>query len=212
MSDHTYYKKLNLPANPLKDSRAVSQMSITGVYDIVEPHAILTDEILSIFDSLELRVKMVALFGRMDGTSTKHDRLIHADLYKNNADVRGWSKLVAGVNWEIEGSHNVFYWYDMSKLDEHWPPVVGSGTSKYDLLNGIHYGQRGNHGVYPEQAVVLEHTTIDGPTLVRTDIPHSTLYHNPNTYRVGVSVRFFEEDFDHNWETVLAKFQPVFLK
>jgi hypothetical protein len=62
----------------------------------------------------------------------------------------------------------------------------------------------------PETATLLDQTSIDGPTLVRTDIPHTTLYKNTTTNRVGVSVRFFEEDYNHSWDDALVKFAPLF--
>jgi len=207
----TYFKKLNLPSNPLKDSKEVSQRIITMGYNIVLPEEVLTSEILDCFKNIGLRPKMVVLFGRGDNTSTPKDRMIHSDVAFNNKVPGNWQRLVAGVNWEIEGSHNDFYWYDMTGVKECWPDEPLASTSKFNYLNGIHFGQRYKLGI-PETAKLLDQTTIDGPTLVRTDIAHATLFNNPTTTRVGVSVRFHEEDFDHSWDTALEKFESLIKK
>jgi hypothetical protein len=203
----SYFKKLNLPLNPLRDTASVIKTHLTGGYNIVMPQAVLTDEIINIFRNLGLRPKMVVLFGRNDSDSSTDDRLIHTDLMEDATCERGWRKLVAGVNWEIEGSINDFYWYDMSAVKECYPNDPYT-PPKYQHLNGIHYVERLKMGI-PEQAVLLDHTVIDSPTLVRTDIPHATLYKNKNTTRVGISVRFYEEDFDHSWDGAVEKFNSV---
>ena len=47
-----------------------------------------------------------------------------------------------------------------------------------------------------------------GPTLVRTNAPHMTIYKSTLLPRVGVSVRFDESDFD-TWEDVTAFMQQI---
>jgi hypothetical protein len=204
----SYFKKLNLPSNPLKFSKAVTETQILGGYNIVLPNQVLTTEIINIFQSIGLRPKMVVLFGRGDSTSSPKDRMIHSDIAFDNQVPGNWRKLVAGINWEIEGSYNDFYWYDMTGTKECWPTEPLADRSKFNYLNGIHFGERFKMGI-PENAKLLDQTTIDGPTLVRTDIPHATLFNNPTTTRVGVSVRFYEEDFDHSWEGAVDKFTSL---
>jgi hypothetical protein len=204
-----YHKKLNLPANPLKDSKSVTQLTITAGYNIALPEKVLTDEVIDIFKSAGLRPKMVVLFGRGDGNSAPSNRLIHTDVAFDQTVPGKWRKLVAGVNWEIEGSVNDFYWYDMTGIKECWPDEELGIGSKFNYLNGIHFIERLKMGI-PESAKLLDQTSIDGPTLVRTDIPHTTLYKNTTTNRVGVSVRFHEEDFNHSWEDALVKFAPLY--
>lgn len=207
----SYFKKLNLPNNPLKDSKEIIQRTITLGYNLVLPNEVLTSEVLDIFKKLGLRPKMVVLFGRGDSTSSPKNRMIHADVAYDNQVTNNWRKLVAGVNWEIEGSHNDFFWYDMSGVKECWPKEPLANASKFNYLNGIHFGERFKMGI-PETAKLLDQTTIDGPTLVRTDVPHATLFNNPTTTRVGVSVRFFEEDFDHSWYGAVEKFSALVKK
>jgi hypothetical protein len=207
----SYFKKLDLPANPLKNSKEVSQRIITAGYAIALPNDVLTNEILDIFKGLGLRPKMVVLFGRGDGTSAPDDRLIHTDIALDKTLPGQWRKLVAGINWEIEGSFNEFYWYDMTGIKECWPETEATVMIKFNYLNGIHFGERLKLGI-PDTAKLLDKTIIDGPTLVRTDIPHATLFNNPTTNRVGVSVRFHEEDFNHSWEGAVDKFTSLIKK
>ena len=204
----SYFKKLNLPLNPLQNSKELSQRNITAGYNIVLPNDVLTTEILDIFKDIGLRPKMVVLFGRGDSTSSPKNRMIHSDVAFDNQTHGNWRRLVAGVNWEIEGSHNDFYWYDMTGIKECWPVEQLANTSKFNYLNGIHFGERFKMGI-PDTAKLLDKTVIDGPTLVRTDIPHATLFNNPTTTRVGVSVRFHEEDFNHSWDNALKKFSSI---
>lgn len=196
----SYYLKLNLPANPLRYSAELeSQRTITGGYNLVKPAEILSDEILAIFDAMNLKPRFVSLFGRNDKNSSLADRLIHTDLAMT-ADGT-WRKMLFGINWEIEDSHNEFSWWDMSKIKEAWPDEELSEHSKYKLLNGIHYIARGHMGV-PEEAVQLDATIIDCPTLVRTDTPHLTIYKSPTHKRLGISVRFDESNFN-TWDDVV---------
>ena len=201
----SYYLKLNLPKNPLRYTPELeSQRKIVGGYNLVEPEEILSDEILDIFKQMNLTPKFVTLFGRNDVSSSLKDRLIHTDLAMNPDG--SWRKCLFGINWELEGASNLFSWYDMSKVKEAWPDEELSENSKYKLLNGIHYVTRGGMGI-PEGAVKLEETYIDGPTLVRTDIGHLTLYTSKIHKRLGISVRFDEtpfESFDH----VVEKLRP----
>jgi hypothetical protein len=91
----------------------------------------------------------------------------------------------------------------MSKLKEVYPGVVV--PNKFKILGGIHYEDRFRLGI-PDSAVTLDETlmTYDtGPTQVRTNVPHMTVYRSKLLPRVGVSVRFDESDFD-TWEDVTA--------
>lgn len=201
----SYYLKLNLPKNPLKNPAAIeAERVITGGYNLVRPEELLSDQVMDQFAAMDLKPKFVSLFGRNDKSSSIADRLIHADVAMTAAG--SWKKLLFGINWEIEDCHNVFSWYDMTKIRECWPDEELSEHSKYKILNGIHYVHRGHMGV-PLGAVKLDETVIDGPTLVRTEVPHLTLYKSNTHTRLGISVRFDESDFG-SWQDVLDKFKP----
>lgn len=211
------YRRLNLPQIPVKDPQEIVRRTITGGYNLTKPREVLTDEIMDIFHQHNLRPSFVALFGRNDKDGNADTRMIHADLQATNLvteetmrnpDLLGWKKLLFGINWEILGSVNTFSWWDMSKLQECWPvEPMAVGSVKYAYLNGIHYSKRGNLGI-PEGAIKIEEVDISSPTLVRTDIPHMTMFSNPNVNRVGISIRFDERDFN-NWNDVVEFFKPL---
>lgn len=204
------YRKLNLPANPVKNEEAVLGTIIRGGYNLVKPEEVLTDELQEIFRSMGLKPTFVSLFGRNDQDGKLETRMIHADVQlrgQNKFERSSWKKLFFGINWELSGSENMFSWWDMSALKECWP-AEELGT-KYNYLNGIHYVKRGNLGI-PEGAKKIEETLIEGPTLVRTELPHMTVYKNNTRTRVGVSVRFDESQFD-SWEAVTKFFSPITL-
>lgn len=133
---------------------------------------------------------------------------IHTDIYLNESDgsnKKCWKKMLFGINWELF-SENTFSWWDMSALPECWPDA-GANSLKYNYLNGIHYVKRFNVGI-PDGAIKLEETLIDGPTLIRTDIPHATVYKNSIKNRIGISIRFDESDFI-DWNSVTDLFKII---
>jgi hypothetical protein len=198
--------KLKLPADPFKFGAARESLrKITGGYNIVKPEEVLNDQVMDTFATWSLTPKFVSLFGRNDQDSKIEDRMIHADVAMNR-DGATWRKLIFGINWEIEQSENIFSWWDMSALKECWPDEQLGEFSKYKILNGIHYVNRGFLGI-PDLAVKLDETVISGPTAVRTEIPHMTLYTSPTYKRLGISVRFDESKFN-SWSDVVELLKP----
>jgi hypothetical protein len=89
----------------------------------------------------------------------------------------------------------------MSAYEECWPVEEGV-PQDLDYLNGIHYGKRMQLGI-PDKAIKIAETLIDGPTMVRTNMPHMTLYNgHSDLQRIGVSVRFAEAGIN-SWEDAL---------
>lgn len=176
---------------------------LPGGYKILRPKEILSEETMAKLYEMGLRPKFVVLFGRNDKDSSLENRVIHTDVSKD--ETGKWKKLLFGINWEINSSHNDFVWWDTSACEELWP----EDDALRPLLNGIHYGKRRTPGI-PENAVKAAQTTIDGPTLVRTDVPHITVYHNETENRLGISVRFDESEFE-TWDQVLEKLRPYAL-
>jgi hypothetical protein len=200
------YKYLNLPANPLKDKEGfikhLAANPVVGGYNIYDDR-VLSEEVIDAFSQIGLKVKFVAVFSRNDSQSKIPDRLIHADCTLAE-DGKTWKKVYAGVNWELHENENEFSWWDMSAIKECWPAEIL--PKKYDSLNGIHYGKRGQLGLDPK-AVCLEKAIVSGPTLVRTDIPHMVLYQSGPAKRASISVRF-DPDFN-SWEEAVEAFKPV---
>ncbi len=205
------FLKLRLPSNPVKDMKIIENVKIQGGYNLAYPNQILTDEMFSIFKEWGIRPKFISLFGRNDHFGDMDTRMIHTDIALNKEGK--WQKSLFGINWEITGHHNIFSWWDMSRVPEAWPGPDEVLSKKYDYLNGIHYVKRLNLGV-PEGAVKIQEVLLDAPTLVRTDLPHATVYKatpGATLNRVGVSVRFFEDDFS-SWEDVYKFFEKYSLE
>lgn len=207
----SYFMKLNLPKNPLINADHIAATLINGGYNLVEPQAVLTEEILDRFSDLKLVPKFVTLFGRGDKTSTLADRFVHTDVQLQK-DLT-WKKMLFGINWEIGDTENNFSWWNTDQVEEFWPNKDKTAAVdlpfKYKLLNGIHYEQRYKVGI-PENAFKLDEVMISeqtGPVLVRTNIAHATYYKSSIT-RVGVSVRFDESNFDQ-WEDVVSYLAPI---
>lgn len=203
----SYYLKLNLPANPLKvDLSEVTEQVINGGYNLTRPEKVIKDEILDTLAQLKLKPLYVVFFGRNDQDSSLEDRLIHTDI-RLGAD-GWWKKIIFGLNWEIENSTNEFSWWDMTGLTEIYPfEEQPEGFSKYKILNGIHFIERAKFGI-PEGATQLDSTMIDGATLVRTNVPHLTVYKSNAYKRLGISIRFDERDF-RSWDDVVERFRPL---
>jgi hypothetical protein len=59
----------------------------------------------------------------------------------------------------------------------------------------------------PAGAKRLDYVELDdSPTLVRTEIPHITVYSGPNV-RIGASLRFIEDW--NSWEEAVDRFRPL---
>jgi hypothetical protein len=206
-----YFMKLNLPKNPLIDADQITATLVNGGYNLVEPRAVLTEEILDAFSDAKLVPKFVTLFGRGDKVSTLADRFIHTDVGLQS-DLT-WKKMLFGINWEIGDTENLFSWWNTDNVEAFWPDKDKTAAAdlpfKYKLLNGIHYEKRYNVGI-PANAVKLDEVMISqptGPVLVRTDVAHATYYTSSIT-RVGVSVRFDESKFSE-WSDVVSHLTPI---
>jgi hypothetical protein len=197
----TPFLKLNLLSNPLKDLDSPEiECIVSRGHRILSPGDVLTEELLEKFKEMNLTPKFVILFSGNNKEAGLGFRMIHTDLTID--DNENWIRSLFGINWEITGSWNKFVWWNMDQFPEVWPE---SHLPK-SMLNGIHYCERRYLGV-PLGATIIDETVIDGPTLVRTDIPHSTSYRNQNQIRKGISVRFYEDEFK-DWNDVVEKLKP----
>jgi hypothetical protein len=198
-----YYQTLQLPANPLKDPND-PRFNLIKEFEPFDPN-ILTDELLAIFEKINVKVKCCIVFSRQDNKSHASNRVLHTDL--NATVVNGkfeWKKIICGVNWELNNNTNEFAWYDTTGIPESYPPFQGT---KDITLNGIHYGSRRQQGVYPG-STKLASTEIKQPTLVRTDVAHLITYNNTApVFRRSLSVRF--EETWNSWEEAMEAFSPI---
>ena len=110
--------------------------------------------------------------------------------------------VTGGISFEVNPTTVAhFRWFDMN---ENLPvyPTRSNGV----ILNGIHYGKRGQKGVLPG-VKEIEQIEINQPTLCRTDVPHTVTYRTTVGVRCGVSIRFNESL--NSWESLVDTFSPI---
>jgi len=202
------YYRLNLPQERTKNIELLTQWTPTPPVDFgfMEPELVLSDQLLDRFKSIGASVRTVVLFGQRPGSvPVKEQRLIHSDVVNHTGSQ--WEKITCGINWEFY-SYTVtkFHWWNVSALPEVWPG--GELPEYYNKLNSIQYGHRLKRGI--EGATLLDTVEITHavPTLVRTDVPHSTEWNTITEPRLNISVRFYESW--RNWEEAVQFFQPLF--
>lgn len=216
------YKKLRLPANPFKNweefiaTNPESQQSTRGYFAALDAREHITDEVNDILISVGIKPKSFVIFCTGDNSSILQRRIIHSDIFWDDA-TRSWRDVHCGINWELGGT-NLFSWYDMSKLPQLYPEVVADAQGqraphpmyggKSTVLNGLHFGLFRNRTGIPTTAVKIDETYIDAPTLVRTSVPHLTMY-NHNRKRYGISLRIDESNIN-SWEDALELFKPLY--
>lgn len=209
----SYYYKLKLPTNPIK--RMPNEIASQDGQILKDPQLELTDEVLSIFNQLDIIPSALFYFCKGDTASSATERVLHNDLTRGDPEpwhpdddpaAKTWNPIICGVNWELTGSVTEFTFWDPANLTACWPVRQGLPL-KYDYLNSVHYIKRGNYGIPPE-ARLLDSVELTGqPTLVRTEIPHVTTYTGPNI-RIGASLRF-KQNWS-TWDEAVEKFKPLF--
>jgi len=199
----THFRKLNFPKTFQKENLPVEWFSFNGGYKVFSFTQVLHEELLTFLKSFPLEPYYVAVF--CHGQKTKTDHKIHSDITYDEI-TKEWKPIPFGVTYELPDTVSTWHWWDMKDAEECLP--FSSNDEKrperFKKLNGIHFGERSRYGPL-EDSIVLETTEISGPTLVRTDIPHSITYSNPNRIRLAFSLRF-KNDFK-NWNEVVNFFQ-----
>jgi len=211
----SYYRRLNLPKNPVK-----KVPNFVAAYDgqvVADPYEELTDEFLDILSRLNLTPNVLFFFCKGDKESNLESRVLHSDITRadphpwypsDEPSKKTWKDIICGLNWEMSGSKTEFIFYDTTHLEGLYP-VRKDLPLKYDYLNSVHYVKRSNFGI-PEGAVRLDTVLLNEiPTMVRTETPHITAYSGDNI-RVGASLRF-KEDWT-TWEEALERFRPLIIE
>ena len=208
MYSNKYFIPLVLPETPLKKEFQLPSFpaSAPNSYEIYKPEEILDQQIAPIFKKINLEIKNVALFYKRANSRGA----IHTDIFLEN---NRWKKMVAGVNWNITGADSRMNWYQVDEIEvepELNPPAELRSKSWYYTLNGLHFGSRGSVDPAKAKAKVLESAYIGGPTLVRTDIPHSVINTDKTKGRWALSIRF-APDFE-NWNQAISALMPLISK
>lgn len=119
-----------------------------------------------------------------------------------------WRSASFGINFELFDIENHFYWFDVPEDVPRQQPNITLNKS-FAWLHGVHFGPVRRRGGIPEGSREIENCNIGVvPTLVRTDIAHSTEFKIPQGIRrrIGVSLRFYQ---DISWNEAWTLFQPL---
>ncbi len=203
------YRRLNLPKNPLKNIDAVlhrvkNAPSPFHMFN-VDPFDTLTDDVLGIFDNLNLRPRAATVF-HLPVPRTESQSLMHTDILRVGDQ---WKFITCGVNWELNDIAAQLSWWDTDR------PELYPTDSKFFWLDphGIHYSSRFKQGIDASTDRRIDSVnTLDHPLLVRTNIPHNVYLPDQDfqdTVRCSISIRF-ENDFP-TWEDAVDCFRPVTL-
>jgi hypothetical protein len=199
------YHRLALPTNLFKNTEFLKPKKYASGYTVTQNYQeLLSDDLLSVFQSLNLKIKCIIVFSVNDSSTSPEHRMVHSDVYfENNV----WNPYTCGINWEINNTTNKIMWWDTKDAPAIPPHIMEKYHPVFKRLAGIHYGDRRvqfGEGNYKK----LDEVNIKNqPVLIRTNIPHSTVYHSETDLRVSVSIRF-EEHWD-TWEQAVEIFKPL---
>jgi len=201
------YRRLDLPKNPIKDidSLILRAKNDTDPYHMfnVDPYSTLTDEVLGIFDNLNLKLRAATVF-HLPAPREESKSLMHTDILRVND---AWKFITCGVNWELNGIAARLSWWDTDRTE------VYPQDPKFFWFDphGIHYGGRFKYGIDEATDRRIDSVnTLESPLLVRTNIPHNVYLLDQDfadQVRCSISVRF-ENDFP-SWDHAVDYFKPI---
>lgn len=199
-----YYKELKLPSDPINhfDELVSCKKEKIWTYSTTDIDRYVNADLLSVFDSMGLRPRMIACFGMLNQQVAKST--IHNDIgWIDNT----WQSLPFGINWEMTPSDMTFSWWDTSGFEKIFPD---ENTPKVNVW-GIKYNN--NRHVSDSTGYKCLDTfkpKYKVPFLARTDVPHQVAYKTDADNRIAISIRFDNKDLP-TWEDAVTKFQPFFL-
>jgi hypothetical protein len=209
MSD--FYKKLNLPLNPIKpefDFMPYLLKPLSHQFCIPVEEA-MTIEILDAFNAIGFKPDSVTVFASSKRRELA-ESLLHSDILQDS--VGQWKPISYGINWEVRDADVTFSWWT-TKRKEQYPIDPRFFVFK---PQGIHYGdQRLQRGVSENDVFLDSVETNNVALLVRTDVPHTTVWPHdltrpqPNV-RIAVSIRF-DDGMHISWNEAVEKFKPLII-
>ncbi len=191
------FQELNLPFNPLTKDFKVPEVLNTGRKNKYFPidKKNINDEIKSIFNGLGLVIGGVIIFKKYkNGISP-----IHSDVLLVGTQ---WIRWHTAINFNLTSAYSKMMWFE-TKLQELHPKTVNFSQPLEYNLSGIHYGKWGNSNIDSVDFSLVGSCNITSPTLVRTDIPHTTVNLDSKD-RLCASIRFTD---NYTYQELLEKFQ-----
>lgn len=190
------FQELDLPINPLVKNfqlpEILSRDRKNRYYPIDAKN--INEHTTKFFDDLGLTIDGVVIFKKhQNGTSP-----IHSDiLLINNC----WIKWHAAINYNLTSAESNMMWFE-TKLPELYPAGRDFSQPMEYNLAGIHYGRWENKDINGKDFSLIGSCNIISPTLVRTDIPHTTVNYDSRD-RLCASIRFFN---NYTYQELLEKF------
>ena len=199
------YQQLKLPAQLLKNTEFCQPKKYAFGYGVHTNYQdLLSDQVLEIFDRMQLKVKCLVMFSLNNKTTIADHRVVHSDVFYDGKD---WQHYNCGINWEVNNTKNKMMWWDTKDAEICMPDVMERYHPIFKNLGGVHYVKRNHFGHDPLFDCIDETMIENQPVLIRTDIPHSTLYHSDTDYRVSISIRFHETW--KTWDEAVEIFKPL---
>lgn len=213
----TYYKKLNLPANPLINGFDRTNLTVNkpgaGQLQPTADLSLLNQETLDAYASVGLEPSRIFVLGNKsfvdDDPALDRRCAAHSDLHWVDGK---WEYEIFAINYELTPELHKVVW---KFWDIKAQPVMPDDpkTEQHTWLAGLHYNARQvgsipNFGD-PNDYTVIDQFVLDRPTLCRVETPHSVHHTNPNTQRYGLSIRF-KHKFT-SWNQVVDSLTPLFI-
>jgi len=174
-----YYLELpNFPTDVLTE-----QYQRPGSYDIKVNYwnvkiEFFKKQIIDFFVSHDLELKDGEIFKKSPGIIG----IVHTDVVWDSFQ-SAWTRWHCAVNINLDNTNSLMYWF--STTDTEVYPMPGATG-----LRGIHYGTKNNNNFHDrDEYTVLDSFCINGPTLVRTSVPH-LVKNLDNKDRWCLSLRF----------------------
>jgi hypothetical protein len=223
---------LQLPSTPLKidifreglPNDRKKRLSAIGSYSIsYDWKNLLSEELILEFLKIGIEPYCIAFF-MFEGKSEygknlyrhKSDAYIHSDISVNDNET-GYDDVPFSINWQLSPGSETWHWWNTGTINPTIPNIDKNQLSVARHLQGKHYGFP--HPEFKE----IRSACLNGPTMVRTDIPHSITYNvDPIWYnglynqgleptRSSIGVRFNHKEIK-TWEQGIKIFSPIFQK
>jgi hypothetical protein len=156
----------------------------TYVWDIfiLKPEEFASNESVDFFHGLGLTLYNCHIFRGAPGLSCG----IHVDGHTSNSG----SQPIWAINWISGSNSSSMHWYNPIQEGSEIKTHVGTAYQRWNL----------------DQVEEIEQASFLGPTLVRTDIPHRVVNHDPKNPRWCISIR--ANKIFNTWEDSVNFFKP----
>lgn len=192
-------QKLSLPQNPFVDNFLISPILYRdrqNRYCSIDSKYI-NKKTSSIFDNLGLEVGGIIIFKKhQHGISPIHRDILLED--------NKWTVWRSAINYNLTEAKSKMMWFETS-LEEVYPKRTYR-LADYDL-SGIHYDKWSNSCFNDPNFNLIDEEDIQNPTLVRTDVPHTTINLDAKD-RLCASIRF---KINYTFDELLSKFKEFLL-